>query len=285
MTPFLLMTLALGAPRPAVLATPIAVAPDREAQPPQAVTLSIEHSKLIGPEPEEIAKLTALYIREDSTKALESEHQVSVGDNAEAPAIVVELSWVDHSESVYGVTMRTQQPGHAPQLLETFECECIDSGLTAAVVERIPAALAQLSEPPETHEPVEPIPTETSSDSPPSTAADNGESAKREAAALGPVGYAGSVVAVGGLGMSGFGISELAKGQVEEPTSDEQRGQRQDHRPAGRAWLGAGLGVAAVGVAMIVVDATVLKKKRARALTLAPMTNPTLVGLSMAGRF
>ncbi|MEX1362992.1 MAG: hypothetical protein AB1Z98_07695 [Nannocystaceae bacterium] len=292
MTPLLIMSIALGGLPSAPLAhrtTPAASTGDQPPEGPSTVRLSIDHSKLLGPEPARVAERTVRYIREDGTQALDEQHEVTVVDDPEAPQIVVELSWANHGESIYGVVMRTQRPGHDPRMLESFECECIDSGLTAAIVQRLPDALAQLAEDPTAATAPDPgpkvAPPVVVEGPPPGPPGDGPSDRPAKATALGPLGYAGIVVTAGGLGMTGVGIAQLVRGQVTEPSADEQRDWQRDHRPAGRAWLGAGLGTAAVGITMLVVDVTVLKKRRARALTWAPTGGPTQVGLSVSGRF
>ncbi len=289
MTLLLIMTLALVGPPPTTLAIDgspaTGVDGGARGAAPSAVRIELDYDQLLGPEPAYVAERTAFYIRDGATKRLRDEHEVSVVEEASAPRILVTLRWANHEDSIYGVTMKTQREGEAPRELEQFECECVDSSLTDAVLTRMPAALRQLAEEApvaasEAAAPGEPVDggTEPGPEGPP------GRSPK--AAVIGPVGVVGVVVAAGGLGMVGLGAARLAKGQTEQLSADEQRVTQRDHRPSGRAWLGAGLGTAAVGITMLAIDLTVLRKKRrARALTWAPWMGPRDAGLSVQGRF
>lgn len=251
------------------------------------VALRIEHKGLLERESEAVVDHTVFFVRDGGVKALRAKPGVSVVEDAGAPAIIVTLSWADYDESTYGVSIQTQQPGEAPRVLETFECECINSGLATAVSERLPAALEQLDAPP-AEEPTAVVEGAPADPADPEIAPSDAtrDDPARPGKPLGGVGIAGLVVAAGGLGMAGFGISRLAVGETRMPDPDgEQFDIIRDLRPPGRAWLGAGLGVTAVGVTMVVIDATLLRKRRGRQVTLTPSLGPMQAGVELRGRF
>src|SRR5690606_20870842 len=156
---------------------------------------------------------------------------------------------------------------------------------TAAVIARLPAALEKLEQP--DARPAEPAVEGTRSD-PPASHPEPGPPATNaqddNPAALGARGSAGIGVGAGGLGLVGVGASRMAKGETRMIDEDrEQFGIISDARPQGRAWLGAGVGVAAVGVTMLVVDLTVLRKRRARAVAVVPSFGVGMTGLTVQG--
>lgn len=112
----------------------------------------------------------------------------------------------------------------------------------------------------------------------------------------------GKAKRVGGLGWAGVGLSALGLGlsiggavlsvqDVDTQRQDEPyRLTRTDRRPNGWALLGAGIGTLAVGVVFIVVDQTVLlKRRRARAgwtrWRVSPMVGADTRGMAFSGRF
>ncbi|MEX1367088.1 MAG: hypothetical protein AB1Z98_28430 [Nannocystaceae bacterium] len=271
-----------------VLGAPTAVPAQADAA-PRRVALKIDHAPLLEHQDAAAAEETATFLRQDAVGALQQAHGVDVVEDGSAPAIVVELSWVDYGRSVYRITVVTQRPGQDARLLESYDCECIDSGVIESVLQRLPRALEQLDEP---TPPAEPAATEASTTeragTEPATAEPEGQPEGKAAtgAPIGALGIAGIVVAAGGVGALGFGISRLAKGQerTADP-QDEERTQTRDFRSQGRAWLGLGLGAAALGTAMLVVDLTVLRRRRAAPVALRPAVGPAMTGLQLYGRF
>jgi hypothetical protein len=277
------MTVLIPATIVAMLAS--AVGPARSEPDVRQVVLEIDGKKLLDEQIAASAENTLYFVRSDSTKALSESHGVKVVDAGQgAPAILVSLSWVSYADSIYGVRLDARRPGEEAKLVERFECACVDSELTAAIIARLPAALEQLeaqpSEPAVEGTPPDP-PGPNPEPNPPVT-----DTERDKPAALGAVGIVGIVVGAGGLGMVGFGASRIAKGETRMIEDDrEQFGILSDARPQGRAWLGAGAGVAAVGVAMLVVDLTVLRKRRARAVAVVPSFGGGMTGLTVQGRF
>ncbi|MCX4240144.1 hypothetical protein [Paraliomyxa miuraensis] len=103
---------------------------------------------------------------------------------------------------------------------------------------------------------------------------------------LGPVGSAGVVVGGAGLGLAIAGIVRMAQPNqtMPDPTNHEMLIVT-DTRIQGGIVLGAGLAVATAGVAMLVVDLTVLRRRSARHLAVAPALSPSMAGLDLRVRF
>jgi hypothetical protein len=286
-TTFALLLLSLDAAA-ASAAAPISTAVTKPAAAVDRVVLEVDHGPLLQQQKAAAAEKSGFFVREDTTRALRERHQVDVVDDPNAPAILVQLAWKDYENSVYRIEVSTRRPGEAPKLVESFSATCINnSALVDVVLAKLPAALEQLEQPaeqvrgPDVVEP-DPEPATSGVTTPPPF----DDTTKQDAAAMGPVGIVGIVVGVGGLGMASFGISRLVKGETRAIDGErEQFGIARDARPQGRAWLGAGVGAAAVGVTMLVVDLTVLRKRRAREVTVVPSVGPGVAGLEVQGRF
>ena len=115
------------------------------------------------------------------------------------------------------------------------------------------------------------------------------EPSDRESKRLGAAGYAGIGTLAVGLGVTLGGIIVLTEEPEERLQASSARFIETVHRrPLGGALTGIGAGVLATGVVLVVVDQTVLRKRRARrsaATSLAPALLPNGAGLSWAGRF
>ena len=103
---------------------------------------------------------------------------------------------------------------------------------------------------------------------------------------LGPVGAGGIVLGGAGLGVAIAGIVRMTQPDVplSEP-GDREYITFTDTRIQGSIVLGAGLAFAAVGATMLAVDLTVLRKRAARRLAVAPALSPSMAGLDLRIRF
>lgn len=103
---------------------------------------------------------------------------------------------------------------------------------------------------------------------------------------LSPVGLAGILVGSAGVGLASAGLLRLTQGERRTVSYDDREMiVATDPRPQGRAFLGAGLGVMAVGLTALALDLTVLRSGRARRMVLVPLLGPTTAGLSVHGKF
>lgn len=124
-----------------------------------------------------------------------------------------------------------------------------------------------------------------------STGEDTGEDGEpvEVPAPIGPLGIGGAIGLAAGLGLSIAGGVELGRGLVDDIDLAKEVGSQADHRPPGRVLLGAGIGVAVVGVALLATDVALRAKKRKAASQHSISINPTLrpdhAGISISGRF
>lgn len=107
---------------------------------------------------------------------------------------------------------------------------------------------------------------------------------------IGPLGISGAIGLAAGLGLSIGGGVQLGRGVVDDIDLAQEIGTQTDHRPVGRALLGAGIGVAVVGVALLATDLAIRAKKRKAAasqasVTITPALRPDYAGLGIGGRF
>lgn len=242
------------------------------------VTLRIEHERLLEQESEASVQDTVAYLRQDGVEALRERHGVAVVDGAEGPAIIVTLHWVRHDDSVYGVSVKTRRPGEQAREVEAFECECIDSGLTKAVLERLPEALAQLEEV------AEPVGMEVQPSRPEvGEPSESGQPLGDEATPrrpLGPLGRAGIGVGVVGVGtLVGGGILYALGQRFGAPTGRSWDQPGRDLEPPGIALMVTGGAALVAGVAMLAID-------RARARRhVSALLLPSPRGLVLTARF
>jgi hypothetical protein len=120
-----------------------------------------------------------------------------------------------------------------------------------------------------------------------STGEDTGEDGEpvEVPAPIGPLGIGGAIGLAAGLGLSIAGGVEF-RHQTEELDLAKEVSGRADHRPTGRALLGAGIGVAVVGVALLATDLALrAKKRKTNSVTITPTLSPEYAGIGIGGRF
>jgi len=253
------------------------VSPGVETKSDRQVALRIESKALLEHQVADAADETAYFVRTDGTKALLEKHDVRVVDTAAVPAIVVHLSWVRYADSVYGVKIETVQPGKPPKLVETFECECGDSELTAAVIARLSAALEQLDEPEAvvTDPVVEPEGKEPGTGQ---TRQPKDDSPRKPLGTLGKTGIGVGVVGASALIAGGIVYS---RGVRFDPLTGERETQGgRDFGPPGIAMLVTGGAALVTGAVLLIVDRTKPRKQKAVAVLL-----PSPRGFVLTGRF
>jgi hypothetical protein len=179
----------------------------------------------------------------------------------------------------------------------TLECKlCDEPKLAATVAARVPELLAVLevqegegvaaepaggAEPTGAGEPVEP---QTKPAAEPRAELEVGGRTRK----LGPVGWAGIATGVAGFAGIAVGAVYLHRGTERRLAEDVLYEQVDDHRPMGGALLGVGSTLALTGVVLVIVDATVLAKRRARHGSHAHLGVVQLVGgggIAATGRF
>ena len=240
---------------------------------PSEVSLRIDDSALLDHESATVVEHTTLFVREDAAKAIGQDPDVTLVDDSKAATILVTLSWVSYDDSIYGVSIETQRDGEAPRVLERFECECINSGLAKAVVERIPAALEQLEPPANSQEPVVVGPATGSVDDPPT---------RRP---LGPKGKAGiGLLAAGVAGVISGGIVFAQQRRYDEDDPEREIWSGRNFEPPGVAVMVAGGAIAVTGVVLLVIDRMQARPRKRAGVGAARLT-PSRRGLALTIRF
>lgn len=292
----LLACVVAGAPRPSVAAAK----PEKAVVPARQVVVHVDHRKLLEKQMEMAAEHSRLWMEEDLTKALEEEHGFDVvaeaGDE-EIPTIIVRLSWIKYEDSIYRIDLETQWPDHPPEPIGTWEYYGYsNTALIGFVLGKLPAAVEALAKgptpKPEPRPQEEPVADESSdeTDGPVAGAGDDIEPTsvdeRPKPAVVGPVGIAGIATTVGGLAITGVAFG-LAARDATSNTSAMQEWDQLVHEPTrGRyAWPAVGLSLAAAGIAMVVVDLTVLRKRRQREVSVAPSVGRSAVGAELRIRF
>lgn len=218
---------------------------------PHEVSLRIDDSALLVHERATVVEHTTLFVHEDATKALGQSPDLSLVDDPQAAAILVTLSWVSYEDSIYGVAIQTQRPGEAPQLVEQFECECINSGLAKAIVERLPAALEQLEPPPTT------VPGPAVEG--PATGPVDEPAVRKPLGAMGKAGIGLLAAGVAGTITGGIVFAQQRRYDEDEPEREVWSGR--DFEPPGVALMVTGGVIAATGLVLLVVDRVRAGKK------------------------
>lgn len=253
------------------------------------VTLEIDHTRLLEQESAESVQDTVAYVRGDGVAALKDRHGVEAIEGAEAPAIIVSLSWVRHDDSVYGVSVKTRRPGQEARVVETFECECIDSGLSKAVLERLPAALGQLAEvtaePAGVGEPEVEAEVEVDVEVREPDAGVEEDVEPWRARPLGAMGKAGiGLLSAGAAGMVAGGVVFIQHQRLGDNEKGGRYRNQVDFEPAGVTAMAIGGAALVTGAALLIVDRGLGRRASQEARAQARLW-PTATGLLLTGRF
>lgn len=242
------------------------------------VAFRVESKALLEHQAADVADDTTYFVRTDGAKALAETHGVRVVDEPSAPVIIVRLSWVSYAKSNYSVRIEVARSGKPPELVETFECTCGDSDLTAAVIARLPAALERL----ETRESPtsDPLVEQEPASAEPVAATANGPTDGMARKRLGGLGRAGiGVGAVGAATLVSGGIVYAQGRRPEQPLGQFEERDGKDFRPPGIALMVTGGAALVTGVVLLAVD-----RRKARRSS-AALVVPSPGGLVLTGRF
>lgn len=200
--------------------------------------------------------------------------------------VLVEVSRVDIID--YEVAVHIELDGAVVEPgVASFSCgPCRVVQLQDQVVERVPQmveALEEPSPPTQVDDSQGPTATKVATRSPEqgSEVAD-----QPHARRIGVVGISGIAVAALGLGASGYGVALAVRDVDPRPDADDDQFELRDSyaRPA-RTWLGVGISAVVVGVSMVVVDLTVLRRQRERRVAVSPWAAPGLAGATAQVKF
>lgn len=207
-----------------------------------------------------------------------------------ALALQVRLEPLREGKFDYGLRFEFLGDEGPEPAIEWVACmTCIDSKLLGLVDEKAPALIEAVERRLAGLEAASS--TTTSEDTTSDTTDDPTEGGEDEGPTevpppIGPMGIVGVVGLAAGVGLSIGGGVELGRGQVDTTDPASLFGTSTDHRPLGRALLGAGIGVAVVGVALLATDLAIRAKKRKKAsFAVTPALGRGYAGLGLAGRF
>lgn len=267
---------------PTALAAPVGAETGAGSGSTHKVAFEVDGKRLLDDQIAAAAEDTTFFVRASGTKALNGKHGVEVAEDDASPAISVHLSWASYEDSIYAVRIETRRAGQPSQLVESFECECANSELAAAVTARLPAALQQLGEREvaEAAPTVEPEPTEPTAPGEHVVARteESGDNAPRRP--LGTFGRAGiSVAAVGAAALIGGGVVFAQGRKTDEPAGRAQERTGRDFEPPGVVSMVAGGAAVVTGTVLLIVDRR--RARRASQLVVLPSSG----GFVVTGRF
>ena len=197
-------------------------------------------------------------------KAL-AERDVPMADGEGQAVVKVRLQWKVYLDSHYLIRIDVERDGHTEPVTDSLECVlCNGAKLADALAQKTPELLDYLKVEPAGAAPPPELDVAADGATPAQTDPDSttGDEPRRK---IGPVGYGGIAAAVVGVAGIAGGAVLLARGE-ELSLEPDQRFQRiDDYRPWGGALVGVGGVVFVTGVVLVVLDQTVLRKRRKRA--------------------
>lgn len=221
-------------------------------------------------------------VKDDMVGLLKEHHLVLVdgqGDiGPEVATVTVRLGWRNFEDSHRLVSIDVRRPGGEIASLKTFECYCVYAGeITPHINERLLDVLEMLQRPPPE------VAVKIAAKGP----VDNGGDTVPTAAKRGPATWAGVGLLTAGTVASVVGGILVGRGSSEVlEAGSSQRGSATDFLRPGSITLGVGLGAIVSGIALIVIDNTVLRKRRAsNHLSVVPALNSETAGLWLKGKF
>lgn len=203
-------------------------------------------------------------------------------DQPEA-VVRVKLEWKVYLESHYIITIEAGSQDPLGPIVS--ECElCNQKQLATKVAAQVQDLLPSLERKEEV--PVEDAAVHVSQ--PPVEVEKPGtghEVERNRGRSLGPAGWIGLTSGVAGIVVTGWGAALLRRGVERQPNPDLVFMFEDDYRSSGRALLAVGSVVFATGVSLIVLDQTLLKKRRnsptkTRSLSVSPLGQ-----IVVSGRF
>lgn len=227
----------------------------------------------------------AARIESDRKKLLEAvnamlrkHHLVLDGDEAEAAKVVVRLRWIDYENALLEIDIKVTRPDGSTAELETAQCTYLFvPELIAAVEERLNPLLGMLERP---------APMKTVGVVGPKKAQPRTVAPKPKVRAWGPATLVGGGLAIGGVASIGVGAWLFGRESDSELAQDVRLDRSYSYKRPGIVSLAVGGVAFASGVALVVADLTVLKKRRAsRRTAVLPTVDMAGAGLVWTGRF
>lgn len=276
----------------------LAVEPGEPRYLPTSIEVDVE--KLVEQAPdkdEEFQRLeritsdrTGQQVRESVRETL-VQHGVPLESGAPSVAVVVRLEWKVYLDSHYVAHIIARGRDGTEQVVDV-ECKlCSEPKLAATVAEHVSEILPAL-EAAEAAPQDEPTPGSTEprvAEPQPQPVGPGDEVDTDHARKVGPVGWAGVASLALGVGVTVGGIIVLS----EDPTVQLQPLDRHveetiSRRPLGIGLTATGASLLGAGIVMLVLDQTILRRRRARGRASAevvPSISPTRAGLALTGRF
>lgn len=274
-----------------VVACALAMPGLASAEPPPTAAVRLEVDVSALPK-DRLADDTRTWVLKHQTIAFE-EAGFTVSDNASR---VVRIEISRYGEYGVNTKARLMVVGH-DGLVRDFTCEaCRDSQFldkvsqeTAALAEQLRSELEASREPVAEAEPVEDAPPEAEPQDAGTQPSQGEASTDHEDKPIGAVGYAGIGALAIGAGLTlGGAIVAASEPDVRLQAEDDHQFERTSQRPVGIGLVAGGASLLVAGAVLVVVDQTVLRKRRAQrpsSAAVLPSLSPTGAGLVLTGRF